>query len=178
MKSLRENDWDLSCTLDQTTKFLQKTTKTLSNVKMWDNKFNAFVEDEVQTNMESHLKLNSRNISVDEIYYFLLSTHVNCRLEKVCAIISHAYLEKIETKAGYQLMSSTWRRLTLTALILSSKVWDDESFENQHFSKTLEIPVAEINTLERLFLIGLDYKMNLKLEDYQSNMNRMKTKYK
>jgi len=53
-------------------------------------------------------------------------------------------------------MSSTWRRLTLTSVILASKVWDDESFENQHFSKTLEIPVNEINTLERLFLIGLD----------------------
>lgn len=79
--------------------------------------------------------------------------------------MAHAYLEKIEKKAGYQLMSSTWRRLTLTSIILASKVWDDESFENQHFSKTLEIPVNEINTLERLFLIGLDYMMNLKLND-------------
>lgn len=71
-------------------------------------------------------------------------------------------------------MSSTWRRLTLTAIILASKVWDDESFENQHFSKTLEIPVNEINTLERLFLIGLDYKMNLGMSDYQMNLNRMR----
>lgn len=71
-------------------------------------------------------------------------------------------------------MSSTWRRLTLTSVILASKVWDDESFENQHFSKTLEIPVNEINTLERLFLIGLDYMMNLKLNDYQQNLNLMK----
>jgi len=95
----------------------------------------------------------------------LLSTHVNCRLEKECAIVAHAYLDMIENKAGYQLMNSTWRRLTLTSLILASKVWDDESFENQHFSKTLEIPVGEINTLERLFLVGLDYKMNLQLND-------------
>lgn len=42
-------------------------------------------------------------------------------------------------------MSSTWRRLTLTSVILASKVWDDESFENQHFSKTLEIPEVVID---------------------------------
>jgi len=53
-------------------------------------------------------------------------------------------------------MSSTWRKITLTAIILASKVWDDESFENQHFAKTLEIPANEINTLERLILIALD----------------------
>lgn len=34
VKSLGERDWELSCTLDQTTKFLQKTTKTLNNTKM------------------------------------------------------------------------------------------------------------------------------------------------
>jgi len=65
----------------------------------------------------------------------------------------------IEDKAGYQLMSSTWKRLSLITLILASKIWDDESFENQHFAKTLDIPVDEINTLERIILIGLEYKL-------------------
>jgi len=56
-------------------------------------------------------------------------------------------------------MSSTWKRLSLITLILASKIWDDESFENQHFAKTLDIPVDEINTLERIILIGLEYKL-------------------
>jgi len=81
-------------------------------------------------------------------------------------------------KGGYQLMSSTWRKITLTAIILASKVWDDESFENQHFAKTLEIPANEINTLERLILIALDYKMYLNTEDYTKNITLMKVFHK
>jgi len=88
-----------------------------------------------------------------------MTTHVNCRLEKECALITFAYLNMIEDKAGYQLMSSTWKRLSLITLILASKIWDDESFENQHFAKTLDIPADEINTLERIILIGLEYKL-------------------
>lgn len=32
--TLKEEDWDLSCTLDMTTKFLQKTNKSLANTKL------------------------------------------------------------------------------------------------------------------------------------------------
>lgn len=38
-------------------------------------------------------------------------------------------------------------------------MWDDESFENQHFSKTLEVEAEELNMLERMFLTEVDYKM-------------------
>jgi len=65
----------------------------------------------------------------------------------------------IEEKSGIKLLSSTWRRAVLISTILASKMWDDESFENQHFAKTLEIEVEELNTLERLFLTSIDYKM-------------------
>jgi len=66
--SLREEDWDLSCTLDMTTKYLQKTNKSLGNTKLYENVFNAFVDDAVQDNIENHIKMNSRNIEVDQIY--------------------------------------------------------------------------------------------------------------
>jgi len=65
----------------------------------------------------------------------------------------------IEEKSGIKLLSSTWRRAVLISITLASKMWDDESFENQHFAKTLEIEVEELNTLERLFLTSIDYKM-------------------
>lgn len=84
---------------------------------------------------------------------------MNCKLEKEIPVITHAYLDLIEEKSGIKLMSSTWRKVLLTSTILASKMWDDESFENQHFAKTLEIEVDELNTLERLFLTSMDYKM-------------------
>lgn len=65
----------------------------------------------------------------------------------------------------------------LTSTILASKMWDDESFENQHFAKTLEIEVEELNTLERLYLTSMDYKMYLNAEEYSSSLVKMKKSY-
>lgn len=65
--TLKEEDWDLSCTLDMTTKFLQKTNKSLANTKLYENVFNAFVDDNAQENIENHIKINSKNIEVDQI---------------------------------------------------------------------------------------------------------------
>jgi hypothetical protein len=84
---------------------------------------------------------------------------VNCKLEKEIPVITHAYLDLLEEKSGVKLLSSTWKRVCLISIILASKMWDDESFENQHFAKTLEVEVEELNMLERLFLTSLDYKM-------------------
>jgi len=44
-------------------------------------------------------------------------------------------------------------------------MWDDESFENQHFAKTLEVEVDELNMLERLFLTSMDYRLKLSAEE-------------
>lgn len=74
-------------------------------------------------------------------------------------MITHAYLDLLEEKSGVKLMSSTWKRVALISIILASKMWDDESFENQHFSKTLEVEAEELNMLERMFLTEVDYKM-------------------
>jgi len=71
-------------------------------------------------------------------------------------VITHAYLDLLEEKSGVKLLSSTWKRVCLISIIISSKMWDDESFENQHFAKTLEVEVEELNMLERLFLTSMD----------------------
>lgn len=128
-------------------------------------------------NPELHMKINSEDINLEEIYYFCLTTHVNCKLEKEIPVITHAYLDLIEEKSGIKLLSSTWRRVVLTSTILASKMWDDESFENQHFAKTLEIEVEELNTLERLYLTSMDYKMYLNAEEYSSSLVKMKKSY-
>jgi len=74
VKDLTENDWDLSITrndltltLDQRTKLLQKTNKSLNNPNIIENKFNAFVDDNLQDNLNLHIKVNSKNIKPEEI---------------------------------------------------------------------------------------------------------------
>ncbi len=47
------------------------------------------------------------------------------------------------------------------------KIWDDESFENIHFTKVLtEYTLKEVNELERVFLELLNYKLFITASEY------------
>ena len=74
-------------------------------------------------------------------------------MEKEAPIISLVYIERLLIRSGFGLTPKNWRRITFTALILSSKIWDDESFENENFAKAFPVfSTAEINEMERVFL--------------------------
>ena len=52
-------------------------------------------------------------------------------------------------------------------LILASKIWDDESYENVHFAQVFSIiSLKEINSMELIFLSMIDYEVNIKNSDY------------
>ena len=84
-------------------------------------------------------------------------------MEKEVTIISLVYIERLLVKTGLSLDNRNWRRVTFTALvyllillkiqILASKIWDDESFENDNFAKAFpQYTTNEINELERVFV--------------------------
>ena len=56
-------------------------------------------------------------------------------MEKETPIIALVYIERLLLKSGLGLTGQNWRRIAITALIMASKTWDDESFENENFSK-------------------------------------------
>jgi hypothetical protein len=56
-------------------------------------------------------------------------------MEKEVTIICLIYIERLLIKTGLGLEPCNWRKTTFIALILASKIWDDESFENDNFSK-------------------------------------------
>ena len=56
-------------------------------------------------------------------------------MEKEIPIIALVYIERLLIKSGLGLSGNNWRRITFTALIMASKIWDDESFENDSFCK-------------------------------------------
>ena len=52
-------------------------------------------------------------------------------------------------------------------LVLASKIWDDESYENVHFAQVFSIvSLREINSMELIFLSIIDYDVNIKNSDY------------
>ena len=44
------------------------------------------------------------------------------------------YIERLDALCGVRLTPDNWQRLAMTCLMLASKVWDDESYENQDFA--------------------------------------------
>lgn len=56
-------------------------------------------------------------------------------MEKEAVIICLIYLERLIIKDEFQITSYNWRLILLICLILANKIWDDESFENDNFSK-------------------------------------------
>lgn len=60
---------------------------------------------------------------------------ITSKMEKEVPIIALIYIERLLIKSGFGLDVRNWRKITFTALILGSKIWDDESFENENFSK-------------------------------------------
>lgn len=57
-----------------------------------------------------------------------------------------------------------WRMLTI-GLLLGSKFLDDNTFQNRSWSEVSSIPVAELNTLENEWLVSMDWKLYVNLDE-------------
>lgn len=88
-------------------------------------------------------------------------------MEKEIAIVCLVYLEKVMIGASSLITPRNWRRLVLTSLIVASKVWDDESFENHNFAKVFNLYTTEdVNEMERMFLERIDYDLEITTAEY------------
>lgn len=59
-------------------------------------------------------------------------------MEKEVPILALVYIERIILKSGFGITGKNWRKIIFTALIMASKTWDDESFENENFAKAFD----------------------------------------
>jgi hypothetical protein len=110
---------------------------------------------------------SGRAPSETDIYNFCKNIIFRSKMEKECSIICLIYIERMIQKSGLYINEKNWKKLTLISLIISSKVWDDESYENIHFSKVFtRYPLREINSMERLFLNIIEYDVGIKKSQY------------
>jgi hypothetical protein len=101
---------------------------------------------------------------------------ISGRMEKEIPILCLVYLERFLTKTGILLNHLNWRRLTLIALCVGSKIWDDDSLENVHFPKVMpDVTLKEISSLEQLFLRFLDFDLMIRGTEYAKYYFIMKT---
>jgi hypothetical protein len=87
--------------------------------------------------------------------------------KKKTIIVALIYIERLLEKNIYFINSFNWRLLIFVALIVASKIWDDESFENDNFSQAfIKYTTSEINHFECIFLKCIDYNLYVKCSDY------------
>ena len=93
------------------------------------------------------------------IFDFIADVLIITKMEKEVIILALIYIERFIFNTGLLLTSRNWRRIVLISMIVASKFYDDNSFENIHFSQVFaNLGVNEINTLERIFLEFINYK--------------------
>lgn len=105
--------------------------------------------------------------SESEIYDYCKYVTTSCKMENEIPIICLVYLERLLTKTGLLINKDNWKRLTMIGLCIGSKIWDDDSLENQHFPKVMpDISLIMINKLEQIFLEFINYDLIVKGSEY------------
>ena len=104
---------------------------------------------------------------LEEVKHFVSNVYFSCKLERQTLVAALVYLEKLIFFCALELTAKNWRRLLLTALVVASKVWDDESLENHQFARILaDFGTKNLNQMEKLFLEKLDYDLCVPLDVY------------
>eukprot|EP01127_Copromyxa_protea_P010723 TRINITY_DN2639_c0_g1_i2.p1 TRINITY_DN2639_c0_g1~~TRINITY_DN2639_c0_g1_i2.p1 ORF type:complete len:341 (+),score=74.33 TRINITY_DN2639_c0_g1_i2:13-1035(+) len=105
--------------------------------------------------------------STDEILFFLETVWDGQALSAESAVMCLAYIDRFVALTGIVLIPANWRRITLAAAILASKVWEDLAVWNADFLALFPcLKVTDLNRLEREMLMALEFVVGLKASMY------------
>lgn len=103
----------------------------------------------------------------DEIYNISKNIIIRSKMEKECSIICLIYIERLKKMTGITPTERTWKRLLFFCMVLASKIWDDESYENHNFADVFSnISLKDINSMEMTYLNLVDFKVSVSKSEY------------
>ncbi|XP_054283094.1 cyclin-Y [Macrosteles quadrilineatus] len=126
------------------------------HIDIFDEKSHPLTRDGVPDDYDKH------NPEHRQIYKFVRTLFNAAQLTAECAIITLVYLERLLTYAEVDITPASWKRIVLGAILLASKVWDDQAVWNVDYCQILkDITVEDMNELERQFLEMLQFNINV-----------------
>jgi len=131
----------------------RKSNKTMN---IFDERLHPLTKDPVPLNYDQQVPEQKT------IYRFMRILFTAAQLTAECAIVTLIYLERVLSYGELDLCPSNWKRLVLGAIMLASKVWDDQAVWNVDFCQILkDITVHEMNELEREYVQLLQFNVNV-----------------
>uniref|UniRef100_A0A3Q2PIA4 Cyclin Y n=1 Tax=Fundulus heteroclitus TaxID=8078 RepID=A0A3Q2PIA4_FUNHE len=125
-------------------------------LEIFDEKLHPISKSEVP------LDYNQQDPEQKQIYRFVRTLFSAAQLTAECAIVTLVYLERLLTYAEIDICPGNWKRIVLGAILLASKVWDDQAVWNVDYCQILkDITVEDMNELERQFLELLQFNINV-----------------
>ncbi|MBN3294819.1 CCNY protein, partial [Amia calva] len=123
---------------------------------IFDEKLHPLTKSDVPSDYDKH------DPEQKHIYRFVRTLFSAAQLTAECAIVTLVYLERLLTYAEIDICPANWKRIVLGAILLASKVWDDQAVWNVDYCQILkDITVEDMNELERQFLELLQFNINV-----------------
>lgn len=136
----------------------RKSNRTMD---IFDEKLHPLTKDPVPDDYDLH------DPDQRTIYRFMRILFTAAQLTAECAIVTQVYLERVLSYGELDLCPSNWKRLVLGAVMLASKVWDDQAVWNVDFCQILkDMTVNEMNELEREYVQLLQFNVNVSSSIY------------
>ncbi|XP_036071817.1 cyclin-Y-like protein 1 isoform X2 [Oryzias melastigma] len=153
--------------------FIDDSTVSQPNLKStikWDSNRSLDIFDEKKHPLSREKVPDDYSVVDPEhklIYRFIRTLFSSAQLTAECAIVTLVYLERLLTYAEIDICPCNWKRIVLGAVLLASKVWDDQAVWNVDYCQILkDITVEDMNEMERHFLELLQFNINVPASVY------------
>eukprot|EP01083_Nonionella_stella_P090960 254239_1 len=106
--------------------------------------------------------------TLSEIHRFVRQLYDRSTPSAECITIALIFLHRLlQCSRDVHVGARNWVALTFTACLLAQKVWDDESWINEHFGEFSPVfDQQQINSMEVAFLSGMNWDCSVQRDDY------------